>query len=146
MEQKLENTLVLKHKFIVKEARFSNTRKEGSNFKINPKFSRQISRLSDCEYEVGLRVLIQDEPENPFPFNIFVDIALITRFDDTSKLSEEQLKEYLNVTALQILIPYMRSAVTNLTTAALVSPLVLPIIDVHQLVEGSEFKIIDARQ
>lgn len=146
MVQKLENAPALKHKFVVKEARFINKRREGDNFRINPKFSRQVLRLSENEYEVGLRVTIQDEQDNPFPFNVFVEISLITQFDDVTKLNEEELKEYLNITCLQILIPYMRSVVTNLTSAALVTPLILPVINVYQFVEGSEFKIIDARK
>lgn len=41
--------------------------------------------------------------------------------------------EFLKIEAVNIMFPYLRSITTNLTTTAMMPPIVLPIVDVKKL-------------
>ena len=43
------------------------------------------------------------------------------------------MDNFLNIQAVQIMFPYIRTMVTSLTSAALMQPLILPFVDVRQL-------------
>lgn len=126
----------MKHKFVVNEATLINHNKSGEGFQIKPEYFKKVTQKSKNEFEVSLKVEIHDTPENPFPFELTVAISLITSFDDVDKISQSDLDDYLNRQCLQILFPYLRSSVTNLTNAGMFNPLVLPIINVNTFMEN----------
>ena len=128
----------VKHSFIVREASFVSNNKTGQNFIVKPSFAKRINKISDNNYDVSLRVEIRDQEDNPFPFNLCVVISLVSSFDNEKALTSEQLDEYLNVTCVQILFPYLRSVVTSLTGAAMVSPIFLPIINVRDFLNENK--------
>ena len=126
----------MQHRFLVKELSLINhDSNSNASYQIKPLFSKKISKKGENEYEVAIKVEIKDTPDNPFPFDLTATIALITKIDGS--IDEESLNEYLNKSCVQIIFPYLRSSVTSLTSASLMTPLVLPIIDV------SNFKTID---
>ena len=128
--------LQLQHRFVVKELSIINhDLKELSSFQIKPIFSKKISKISDNEYEVALRVELKDAPDNHFPFDLIATIALITKIE--GDIDKKVLDDFLNINCVQIIFPYLRSSVTSLTSASLMTPLVLPIID------ASTFKTIE---
>lgn len=120
------------HRFIVKELSFLNKGKVGETFQIQPLFSRKIDKLSDNEYEVAIKVELKDTIENPFPFDLTATVALITKIE--GQITENELNDYLNNRCISILFPYLRASVTSVTSAALMTPLVLPIIDASTFV------------
>ena len=118
----------MQHRFVVKELSIVNHDLNSKTpFQIKPSFSKKISKLSDEEYEVAIKVEFKNTAENPFPFDLIATIALITKIEGT--IDEKTLDDYLNKNCVQILFPYLRSSVTSLTSASLMTPLVLPIID-----------------
>ena len=130
----MEKHNLINHQFIVKELSFVRKDKKDGNFTLKPKFGKRIVKIDDTTYEVGLRVDFIDTPEEPFPFNLTVVTALLVSFPDNT-FSDETLKEFLNVNCIQILFPYLRTLVTNMTSSAMVKPIVLPIVDVREFEE-----------
>lgn len=124
------------HKFVVKELSFVNRELNDQSFKLKPLFSKKITKLNDNEYEVALKVEIKNTVENPFPFDLVAIVALVTKF--VGEVSKEELDEYLNKTSVSIIFPYLRSSVTSLTSAGLMTPLVLPVIDVRNFEANQE--------
>ncbi len=120
--------LQMQHRFLVKELSLVNhDLAENKTFQLKPLFSKKIEKKSDNEYEVALKVDIKNTPENPFPFDLTATVALVTRIQ--GEIDEKVLDDYLNRNCVQIIFPYLRSSVTSLTSAALMMPIVLPIID-----------------
>ena len=117
----------MQHRFLVKELSFSNKDRTDKTFQIKPLFSKKVTDLGNNEFEVAIKVELKDTPENPFPFDLVATVALITKIN--GEIEQNELDEYLNRNCVQIIFPYLRSSVTSLTSAALMTPLVLPIID-----------------
>ena len=124
----------MQHRFLVKELSLTNKDRTDKSFQIKPQFSKKITDLGNNEYEVALKVEIKDTIENPFPFDLTATVALITKID--GEIDEEQLNNYLNINCVQIIFPYLRASVTSITSAALMTPLVLPVIDVTTLMNN----------
>ena len=118
----------MQHKFLVKELSLINhDLTDETTFQLKPAFSKKIEKIGDNEYEVALKVEIKNTAENPFPFDLTAVVALLTKIDGT--IDEKDLDHYLNSNCVQIIFPYLRSSVTSLTSASLMAPLILPIID-----------------
>lgn len=118
----------MQHKFLVKELSLINHEStKGTSFQLKPAFSKKIERLGDNEYEVALRCEIRSTSENPFPFDLTAVVALLTKIEGT--IDEKDLDNYLNHNCVQIIFPYLRSSITSLTSASLMTPLILPVID-----------------
>lgn len=131
MDSQKQKNMNISHKFVVKELSFVNKLKEGSGYQVKPVFSKKITKIDELQYDVSIKFEIIDTQENPFPFSLKAIISLITTFGKDVELSKKELDNYLNVTSIQILFPYLRATVTGLTTAGLVNPLIIPIIDVN---------------
>lgn len=118
----------MQHKFVVKELSLINhDSTDKRTFQLKPLFSKKIEKISDNEYEVALKCEIKNTSENPFPFDLTAVVALLTKIEGT--IDEKDLDNYLNHNCVQIIFPYLRSSVTSLTSASLMAPLILPIID-----------------
>lgn len=80
---------------------------------LKPSFSRRVRKTPDNEklHFVTLEVKIESSETSPKPFDLKVCLTGV-----------------FNVQAVAILYPYLRAAVTNLTGAAFVAPLVLPVV------------------
>ena len=98
-----------------------------TRFDLNPAFSRQVRRTVGNEklFFVTLAVKIENSEESPKPFDLSVRL---TGIFETPADSEEERKAF-TVQATEVLYPYLRAAVTNLTTAAYAAPLVLPVVN-----------------
>ena len=118
----------MQHKFVVKELSLINHNStEKRTFQLKPLFSKKIEKIGENEYEVALKVEIKDTPENPFPFDLTAVVALLTKIEGT--IDDKDLDHYLNNNCVQIIFPYLRSSVTSLTSASLMTPIILPVID-----------------
>lgn len=67
------------------------------------------------------------------PFHLLVEI--VGSFTHESNGYDEQIQDLLKVNTLAILFPYLRAAVTSVTSAANVAPVVLPTINVTAMAE-----------
>ncbi len=95
---------------------------------IKPQFSRQVRKSNDnpklCF--IALSVKIESTEQEPKPFNINVSIVGVFELEKEAEREEERA---FVIEATQLLYPYLRSAVTNLTAQAYISPLNLPVIN-----------------
>lgn len=104
----------------------------GDNFKISPKYYKEIHDLGEDKYKLTLIVEVKNTSTNPFPLDVYVEFE--THFSFKEYESKEEISTYLNVNAIQMIFPFMRAAINSIVSAAVQPPLVLPIIDVRQFV------------
>lgn len=96
---------------------------------IKPQFARQVRKANDNKklIFVALSVKIESTEAEPKPFNI--NVGLVGVYEtETEDYTPEEERAFV-IEATQALYPYLRSAVTNLTAQAYISPLNLPIIN-----------------
>ena len=96
-------------------------------FDIKPQFSRQVRKVSgnDKLNFVALSVKVESTPQEPKPFNINVTVVGVFEVEDVKSDGEERA---FVIEATRLLYPYLRTAVTNLTASAYITPLNLPVI------------------
>lgn len=116
--------------FIVKKIFFDNHCLNGK-FAFKPEIFVSFSKHADNEWESSFCIRVISKEETPFPFDVDVTVSLITKFNGELPPKEE-LISYLKVGSLNILYPYVRSVLTNVSTAAMVSPIILPVADVRE--------------
>ena len=95
---------------------------------IKPQFARQVRKPNDNKkiIFVSLGVKIESTEQEPKPFNI--DVTLVGVYELEKEDYTQQEERSFVIEATQMLYPYLRATVTNLTAQAYVSPLTLPII------------------
>lgn len=96
---------------------------------IKPQFSRQVRKANDNAKInfISLSVKIESTEAEPKPFDINVNIVGIYELE-TDKYTPQEERAFV-IEATQGLYPYLRAAVTNLTSQAYIAPLNLPIIN-----------------
>ena len=67
------------------------------------------------------------EPNEPKPFDLAIRLVANFELDEEIWLAEDE-REFITA-ATRATFPYLRSAITNLTAAAMINPLILPPID-----------------
>lgn len=94
---------------------------------IKPQFSRQVRKANENNklIFVNLAVRIQSTETEPKPFDI--DVSIVGVYELAEEVNAQQERDFV-IEATGMLYPYLRSAVTNLTAQAYISPLNLPII------------------
>ena len=99
----------------------------GTKMELKPTFSRKVRRAVENEKIcfVTLTVKIGKTEDQPKPFDLCVSYTGVFESD----ASTEAEKRAVVIAGTSLLYPYLRAAVTTLTTAALSSPLVLPVIN-----------------
>ena len=100
--------------------------KTDGKLELKPAFSRKVRRASGEEniFLLTLSVRIESTPEEPKPFDL---TASLTGVFGTDAAGEEGVRAAV-VEATQVVFPYLRAAVTGLTSAAMAAPIVLPVI------------------
>lgn len=96
-------------------------------FDLKPSFSRQVRKTVGNEkmFFVSLEVKIESSEESPKPFDLNVKLTGV--FETDAETDAE--RKAFTIAATETLYPYLRSAVTNLTTAAFAAPLILPVVN-----------------
>lgn len=102
----------------------------GESFTVDPQIHRKIDVVDDFRTAVTFILEIKNTEEHPFPLDITVSL---TGIFDVSKLAKENIDDFLKVQTCQILFPQIRSIVANLTSSALMQPILLPIVDARKL-------------
>lgn len=128
MKYKLLNIKVNKFDFKLNEY-------NQGDYNINLEFGKKINKIDDNKSELILKLRIMDNEEVHTPFNIEYEMATLFEFED---LSKEEYEGFMNINAIQIAFPYMRSTLTSLTSSLMIKPVVLPIIDVRTFLKNSK--------
>lgn len=123
--------------FLVKSFTFNHHQNLQSDFKykIVTNYGLSYAKLNGNIFETALSVSIKDSKENPFPFDLELKISLLSKFGN-DEISKKNLEDYLRFNSINILFPYLRSTITNLTSAAMVNPIVLPLINVNEVAKN----------
>ncbi|MDE5789289.1 MAG: protein-export chaperone SecB [Clostridia bacterium] len=95
---------------------------------IKPQFARQVRKPNDNKKLVfiSLAVKIESTEKEPKPFNL--DVNIVGVFDLEKEDYTAQEERSFVIEATQLLYPYLRSTVSNLTANAFITPLNLPVI------------------
>ncbi len=98
----------------------------GDKVEINPAFSRRVRRVAENGkiFFVTLGVKIENTAEKPKPFDLHV--TMTGAFEAESE--EDEVMRAAVIEGTSVLYPYLRAAVTSLTSTALSAPIVLPIV------------------
>lgn len=106
--------------------RLNAVRPQQGKMELKPTFSRKVRRAVENEKVcfVTLTVKIEKSEDSPKPFDLTVTFTGV--FESEAKTEEERRSVVIGCT--EMLYPYLRAAVTTLTTAALSAPVVLPVV------------------
>jgi len=122
--------------FVTEKLEFKNNHLKPGNFKLKPTLSRRTGKINETHYYTSLILNVTSSEQFPFPVNLYVEFRAIFEFKDIS--SELEVTEFLKEDAVRIMFPYLRSITTNLTTSAMMPPIVLPIVDVKKLFKDAD--------
>ena len=107
--------------------KLNNMRPAAEKTQIQPTFSRQVRHAVENRSRmfVTLTVKIESTAERPTPFDVRVTMTGV--FDALAPEDGQPPREAV-VAATALLYPYLRAAVTTLTTTAMSVPIVLPVV------------------
>jgi preprotein translocase subunit SecB len=108
---------------------------DGRKYQLNPQYYKSISKVGEDAYRLELSVHLVNTESNPFPIDLFVEFETVFSFSEYD--SQKEIDGFLNRSAIQMIFPFMRAAIHGVVSAALLPPLVLPMIDVRQFKEHS---------
>jgi preprotein translocase subunit SecB len=100
-------------------------------FQLNHKLTRHTGKLSDQVYYTELRFEVQDHADTVYPINIVVHMRGIFEFHVAE--TEDAIETFLKKDAVTFLYPYLRATITQMTTLAMIPPIVIPILDTSVL-------------
>lgn len=122
-----------------KEIHVKNNELPAGQFTVNPRFVRTTNKEGNTG-RTELMAEILNTPEVPFPLDIRV--VMEAKFD-LQQIPEDQRTHFLEITAVQILFPYMRSLLSSITSSALMPPIIFPVIDVNSLFKEENGRVIE---
>lgn len=96
---------------------------------IKPQFARQVRKPNDNKKLVfiSLAVKIESTEQEPKPFDLNVGLVGVYELEKEDYTQQEERAFVIEAT--QMLYPYLRATVTNLTAQAYVTPLNLPVLN-----------------
>lgn len=135
--------LIVKNMTIVaNEMSFKNHELLAGDYTAKPLITRKTGKLNnkDNNYGVEMSVIFKDQKDSRFPVDLCVTI---TGIFDIENGNEKEIRDFLKIQGVQMVYPYLRAMVSNIFTAALLPPVVLPIIDAYKFKEGKEQDILE---
>lgn len=129
METKFNNLTLM-----VNEASIKNNNLPVGEFKLNPQIQKKIGKANSPgnAYVVEIRVEILNTPENPFPIDLVASLSGIFNIEGDNV---EEINNFLQLQGFQMVFPYLRSLVANMTANAMMPPIFLPIVYANQFEE-----------
>lgn len=122
---------IVKTSFVTDRLELKNNHIQGRNFKLKPKITRKTGKIKDNIFFCNLILEVKSNDEEKFPIDLLIDFKGVFQFRVGD--SEGEIQEFLKTEAVQIMFPYLRTMVTNITTTAMLPPIILPIADVTKL-------------
>lgn len=95
---------------------------------IKPQFARQVRKPNDNKklMFISLAVKIESSEQEPKPFDLDVNLVGVFELEKEDYTAQEERSFVIEAT--QLIYPYLRSTVSNLTAQAYITPLNLPVI------------------
>ena len=100
------------------------------NVKIQPnapigiKYNRNVRQANEKIWQIMGEIVIESTEAQPCPYNL--KVRLVGTFE-ADGIESDLDKQELTFNMEEALFPYLRTAITNLTTTAFMPPLVLPL-------------------
>jgi len=122
-------------KYIVNSIDFKyNPEYTGAKANMDINFSNSMS-VRNNEAQVSLNcTLFQKAKKEEKPFHLEVHMTGIFEFQ--TELQSEELNKILRQQALNLLFPYLRALISNITGNTGLPPIILPLINVNQLIQN----------
>ena len=100
-----------------------------TKFEIKPEFNRQVKKIKEMPKRriVEMTVKMLGTETDPKPFELAIKLIANFELEEEIWLAGDE-REFITA-ATRATFPYLRSAITNLTAAAMINPLILPPID-----------------
>jgi preprotein translocase subunit SecB len=86
--------------------------------------------------------VFENAEQSNYPFSL--EVSLTGYFSTTEIMTREELGRFCEINGTAALFPFLRSAIADVTKAANFQPLLLPLMNIHNLVEQS--KLADESQ
>lgn len=126
MKYALKNISAEELSFVVNKIKMDkNTRIE-----IRPQFSRAAKNIKDNLWISILEMKVESSENEPKPFNM--KVRLVGAFEAEGVDSELDKADLVNCMT-ETLYPYLRTAVTSLTSTAFIQPWILPLSSIVEL-------------
>lgn len=126
------------HRYWISESHFSINpnffNKVGSSFEIAPEIQHDVKKIDDNNAEVALSVFIQKKEESPFE----VKVVINGFFECENWEKDKEQNKLLLFTSTQMLFPYLRQAISTITSLANIPAYIMPIINVYKLFDASK--------
>lgn len=110
----------------VKRASLVNHMLKG-NFQMFPIYTKNIEKNDDNNYTLTLNFSVLNTKEQPFPIDLTVSVAGVFTFEPGTP--ENAIEDFLEIPAVQIIYPHLRSLVSSLTASSYIQPILLPLVD-----------------
>lgn len=104
------------------------------SIEMNPLFGKKIIRIDDSHAAVILKVEIKNEGNKPF----FGGITIQGIFRCNNWENNEDGVFLVNQTTAAILFPYLRHALSDVTSLMNIPPYILPVVNVQALFKDSK--------
>ena len=120
-----------KTSFVTDELTIKNNKIRNGNFKLLPELKRETGKLNENVYFTRLILDIKSTQLNPFPVDVHIKFLGIFEFKDID--NEGNIFAFLKIRAVEIMYPYLRSMLSNLSVTAMLPPIMLPVVDVTKI-------------
>ncbi|HCQ3487930.1 TPA: protein-export chaperone SecB [Staphylococcus aureus] len=111
----------------------SDFRNSIKNNKLKPKLECNVLRSKEEKTKFNIRLNIEIGDENFINYDFFVSVSIIGDFE-----TDENIDSDLVPNAIAILFPYLRSLISDLTSKGNKKPLILPPINVNDLLKNAK--------
>ena len=101
---------------------------------LEPVIEKKITKIDENKVKISLFFAIKDSENKPFDSKV----TLVGVFECQNWEKDEVGKLLVTMNTVNILFPYLRQAVSSLTTTAGVPPYILPIINTQSIKEKGE--------
>ena len=109
--------------------------KSTKSVKLNQEFSRSIEKIDENHCKVSLVFSVNDNADNPNPFELNVQISGIFELDNWEK---DDRNVFINTNAIAILYPFVRSLVATVTANANIPSYILPVFNIAAWFEEND--------
>lgn len=138
---------------VISDLRIISIRAEKCNFEWNVNYSKNIEHNHDLTFSVSILINAEDdhkgiirlgcnvneENESESPFAI--SLVMMGEFHTSDKPFEEYV-----VNAISLLFPYLRTYISTLTSMSGVEPLIIPAINIYELLEQNSTNRVEGTE
>ena len=132
---------------------FDTYKVESLDFRLNPdfdgsKFGERIPLSHSIEVVLSITEdlrhgkvtlnskVFENAGEKNYPFSL--DVSLTGYFTTQGAMTREELTRFVEINGTAALFPFLRSTVADVTKTANIQPLILPLINIHNLIEKNK--------